>query len=85
MPIAREPCRADRDGHLTEAELARRWRISPRTVQRWRGQGRAPSHLVVGRRILYRWADVEAFERRRLRGGERRMAPAPVPNVEGGP
>lgn len=54
---------------LREDELARRWRISLRTLQRWRAQGLGPAHLVIGRRILYRRAEVEDYERRRLRKG----------------
>lgn len=69
MLIAKEPCRVHRDGHLTEPELAHRWRISLRTLQRWRAQGLGPAHLVIGRRILYRRAEVEHYERRRLRKG----------------
>lgn len=53
-------------GHLREDELARRWRISPRTLQRWRSKGQAPAHLLIGHRVLYRQGDVEAFERRHL-------------------
>lgn len=56
--------------HVREDELALRWRISLRTLQRWRRQGRAPAHLLIGHRVLYRWADVDAFERRHLQGGE---------------
>ncbi len=62
--------RFDRRCHVREDELARRWRISARTLQRWRRQGRAPAHLRIGHSILYRCADVEAFERHHLRGEE---------------
>lgn len=60
----------DERRHLREDELALRWRISPRTLQRWRWKGRAPAHLQLGQRILYRHADVEAYERRHLQMGE---------------
>lgn len=48
--------------HLHQAELARRWRISPRTLERWRWLGRGPRYLKIGGRVVYRVADVEAFE-----------------------
>ena len=48
--------------YLRESELAWRWRMSERTLQRWRQAGKAPSHLQLDRRILYRLADVEAYE-----------------------
>lgn len=47
---------------LTEAELATRWRHSLRSLQRWRAEGNGPRHLRIGRRIVFRLSDVEAFE-----------------------
>lgn len=47
---------------LTEAELASRWRHSRRSVQRWREDGNGPPWVRIGRRIVYRITDVEAFE-----------------------
>ena len=47
---------------LSEAELARRWLHSERTLQRWRQKGQGPAYLRLGRRVLYRLADVEAHE-----------------------
>lgn len=49
---------------LTEAELARHWRLSVRTLQRWREAGTGPDWIRVGRRILYPRVAVIAFERR---------------------
>lgn len=50
------------DGHLTETELARRWDLSPRTLQRWRHTGRGPAYVKLGGRILYAIADIEHHE-----------------------
>jgi hypothetical protein len=47
---------------ITEAELAARWRHSLRSVQRWREDGSGPPWILIGRRIVYRIGDVEAFE-----------------------
>ena len=47
---------------LTEAELAARWRHSLRSLQRWRADGNGLPYLRIGRRIVFRIADVEAFE-----------------------
>jgi Helix-turn-helix domain len=47
--------------HLTQIELARRWRMSPRTLERWRWLKRGPAYLKLGH-VLYRLEDVEAFE-----------------------
>lgn len=48
--------------HMHQAELARRWSISPRTLERWRYLNQGPAFLKLGGRILYRLEDVEAFE-----------------------
>ncbi|MFN3624674.1 helix-turn-helix domain-containing protein [Elioraea sp.] len=48
--------------HLTQIELAQRWRISPRTLERWRWLGQGPRYLKIGGRVVYRLEDVEAFE-----------------------
>ena len=51
------------DALLTTKLLARRWRISPRTLERWRADSVGPCFLRIGRHIRYRDADVQAFER----------------------
>jgi hypothetical protein len=48
--------------HLDQRHLAERWRISPRTLEQWRWQGRGPRYLKIGGRVVYRLSDVEAFE-----------------------
>lgn len=52
--------------HLTQAELARRWRKSERTLERWRLRGEGPPHLWIGG-VLYRLEDIEAYEEAQLR------------------
>jgi hypothetical protein len=51
--------------HLTQLDLARRWRVSPRTLERWRWLGQGPAYLKLGAAVAYRLDDVEAFEVRR--------------------
>ena len=48
--------------HLDQTDLARRWRISPRTLERWLWLNQGPAYLKIGGRVAYRLADVEAFE-----------------------
>jgi hypothetical protein len=36
--------------------------MSPRTLERWRWEGRGPHYLKLGNRIAYRIEDVEAYE-----------------------
>lgn len=58
--------------HLSQKELAARWRISPRTLERWRAARTGPPWLRIGtKRIAYRLADVLAFEQARIEGQER--------------
>ena len=48
--------------HLTQVHLARRWNLSPRTLERWRWLNQGPRYLKIGGRVVYRLEDVEAFE-----------------------
>lgn len=48
--------------HLHQIDLARRWKISHRTLERWRWLGTGPRYLKIGGRVVYRLEDVEAFE-----------------------
>jgi hypothetical protein len=48
--------------HLTQSEVARRWCLSPRTLERWRWLGQGPAFLKLGGRVAYRLEDIEAFE-----------------------
>jgi len=61
------------DQLLTEKQLAERWAVSHRTLRRWRSTARLPPHIRIGHavvgRVLYRLADVLAFEERAIRGG----------------
>ena len=54
--------------YLTPEELAGRWRMSPRSLERWRADRRGPAWLRLEGRALYRMTDVLAYERSRLRG-----------------
>lgn len=53
--------------HLTQDDLAARWRISPRSLERWRLEGRGPVWLRLPGRVVYRLEDVRAYERAHLR------------------
>lgn len=48
---------------LNQIELAARWKISHRTLERWRWAQEGPRYLKLGGRVIYRLSDVEAFER----------------------
>jgi hypothetical protein len=52
--------------NLDQTKLAERWHVSPRTLEQWRWRGTGPRYLKIGGRVIYRLADVEAFEAGRL-------------------
>ena len=47
---------------LTTKELADRWRVTEKSVLKWRREGKAPTIYTIHNRILYRLADVEELE-----------------------
>ena len=51
--------------HLNQTDLAVRWKVSPRTLERWRYDGDGPAYLKLGSRVIYRLVDIEAHEERR--------------------
>jgi hypothetical protein len=53
--------------HLTQVQLADRWQISERTLERWRWLGQGPRFLKLGGRVVYRVEDVERYEAEQLR------------------
>ena len=53
--------------HLNQVELAARWKISPRTLERWRWTGDGPRFVKLGGRVVYRLEDVEEYEREQIR------------------
>ena len=69
LPVAASPLsdlhpgQKERDTrHIKPTQLARRWRINPRTLQNWRCRGSGPPYLKIGGQILYRQEDVERYE-----------------------
>ena len=60
---------SDQAGYETAVRsLARRWKISPRTLERWRWLKLGPPYLKLGGRVAYRLEDIEAYEAEQLRG-----------------
>lgn len=52
---------------LNEGELAGRWRISVKSLRRWRQLHLGPVFCKLGARVTYPVNEVEAFERRNAR------------------
>ena len=53
---------------LTPQEYARYCRCSVRTLDRERAEGRGCPYVRLGRRILYRRADIDQYMQEHLRG-----------------
>ena len=53
--------------HLHQVDLARRWKLSPRTLERWRWLGQGPQYLKIGGRIVYRVTEIEQYEADQIR------------------
>lgn len=47
---------------FNQVELANRWRISEKTLERWRYEGKKPSYVKLHGRVLYRKEDILEFE-----------------------
>ena len=48
--------------HLNQNQLAERWSVLPRTLERWRWLGQGPIYLKLGGRVIYRIHEIEKFE-----------------------
>ena len=57
------PIKDDIPPFLNQFELAKRWRISEKTLERWRYEKKQPSFVKIHGRILYRREDILEFER----------------------
>lgn len=54
---------------MTPAELAERWRMTTRTLDRWRAERYGPAWHHIGGRILYQFDDILSFEDQHRRKG----------------
>lgn len=52
---------------LSPRQLAARWGLSEKTLERWRMQGCGPVFLKLGGRVLYRAEEIQAHEQQRTR------------------
>jgi hypothetical protein len=50
--------------------LAYRWGVSERTLERWRFERRGPRYLKLVGKVVYRLADIEAFEAESVQEGD---------------
>jgi hypothetical protein len=55
--------------HLNQHDLAARWNLSPRSLEKWRMLCIGPAYIKVGGRVRYLLEDVLAYEAENRRGG----------------
>ena len=53
---------------FTETELARRWNISAKTLQRWRCEGAGPPYIKLSKAVRYPVDDIVAYEQANRQG-----------------
>jgi hypothetical protein len=77
--MQKERTRMNSTNHLNQIELSRRWKLSHRTLERWRWLGKGPPYLKIGGRVVYELSAIESFE-----AAQRHLAAAnPVPSKLG--
>lgn len=52
---------------INQIQLAARWGISHRTLERWRWTGEGPKFVKLGGRVVYRLSDIEEYEQEMIR------------------
>lgn len=60
-PMSAQPAPHERRV-LSETELAHRWGVSPKTLQRWRTEGRGPKYLKLSKRVTYPLDAITEYE-----------------------
>lgn len=53
--------------YLTQEDAAGLLRLSPRTLERFRVEGRGPRYLKFGRRVMYRRSDLDTWAQAQVR------------------
>lgn len=68
------------DPAFTETELAQRWAISIKTLQRWRSENRGPRYIKLSKVVRYRLADILDHEQAQRQDEPVRNELPPLPN-----
>lgn len=50
------------DDNFDQLQLAERWGLSPKTLERWRVIGTGPKYIRLPGKVIYRLCDIEAYE-----------------------
>jgi hypothetical protein len=75
--VLADPAADSNAAHLTQEEVAQRFRISVATIERWRSESIGPMYLKLCGKIRYRLQDILAYEQDCLRRGTGQRAADP--------
>lgn len=53
--------------YLLPNELAHVWGMSVNTLRKWRWEGKGPRFVKLGRKVVYRRADIESYTEAQIR------------------
>lgn len=67
------------DHAFTETELAQRWNVSVKTLQRWRSESRGPRYYKLSKAVRYALEDVVAYEDAQRQGTDSPVVLSPPP------
>lgn len=62
--------------NFSENDLAERWGVSPKTLQRWRCEGRGPLYLKLSKRVVYPLEEIQTFESNALYASTSEKSPS---------
>lgn len=57
---------SDPSPYYTPSELAHKYKVTKRTLQRWRWLGIGPKHSKIGGSIRYLKSEVEEYDKKRV-------------------
>ena len=51
-----------KENYYSEKDVAKKWGLSQKTLQRWRGNGEGPEYVKFGGRVRYSEIAIKKFE-----------------------
>lgn len=51
-----------KENYYTEKDVAKKWKLSLKTLQRWRSNGEGPEYVKIGGRVRYSENAIKKYE-----------------------